>query len=1053
MAANKTTSLLTAPRTVCVLSALLLVMLGASAQTEVAPAPCSSIQLRKILRDRPPQPKLQRGYAAALSAGLSCSNISEYPIIAAAAAYELSQFYADLAPPDVQRAIEYRRKSAELLRATDERKLWFETSLVVAQMQASAARDIDALAEARKGLQDLEGVVDASWAADVAPGYYYLLAQLNESIFEGDDASARVPALEAFKRFLGTEAGRAQTIERASALEASARLLVSPEPGEAAWRAAYLDRAVAAFDEAIALYRKLGSWDDRQRTQVKLAAAYVSVEGARNGDNVEKGIEILKSALNEINPRLGRGNYINAANNLGGAFMERQAGEPNQNMLEAVRWLKVARNQLDPKQPDERALWVRSSINLVLALMATDVIDVSDISNLQEAENILTETITWLEESKQLDRTVKPLALQARIRLTLAGLGNNLKQLDEAGALLAKAEARSAHLPAALRANLLADRGEYLRYRFMYGDAHALDQAIAAYRGAIALANRRESPSIWAAMQNALGNVCSARARPDLYQCAFDAYQQALLVWTEAAMPKEHSHALANLAGLEFENANWQQAAEFYSSVARHHREIVATIVQREILLTSASQSKRWFERAAYALAKQGRAEEGLWIAEQGKTRLLKRRLGLKDLTDDVAQRNGMSGTPAAAGTLVLVPIVSTKGGLVFALFRSPQGWVIRTVFLNGLDAGVVETFMTGGRQAGGNGGWLGAYQEMVRQTASGESFRQPWDAKLRECQAWLGARLVQPVFAALKAEGIEPTTVAWVLQGELATLPIHAALMGDGRTLVEHLPVMYSPSLLLLHRPPGTPLPRQPKDLRLVTVGNPTSDPALLFAEVEARSAFSRLAPSRARLLTSGRATAASVKQALRRAEVFHFAGHASFSRKDPQKSHLLLANTQRLAVADLQEVVGATGPDLVILSACESGLIQVYDIANEFQGFPATFLGLGARGVVSTLWPVDDGPTLFLVDRLMDAKFTRNRPIPEALREAQLWLKEARGEELAKVARRLSGLTQDPASKAGLTRLIWLFEHKPEWQPYSDPAHWAGFFYSGRDLYEIDK
>lgn len=1031
------------------LAALLSLIAAAGAQAAAAPDHCTALALKKLVLERPQQIEAQRRRATALSAGLACPNLPEYPMVAAGAAYELSMFYAGAtgaAPADLQRAVEYGQQSAQLLRSTDDRQSWFETTMGVARLRLIAAQNIGELVTARNDLDGLSAALQgAPWAPTVSSGYYQLLAELNESIFLGGDAGARAPALAAIDSYLDTAAGREQTRDRANALETKARLLAARDSGAGSGRGTELDRAVAVFDQAIALYRKLGHRDARLRAQINLARAYSQTEDERYGDNIEKAIAILKLALTELRPQRDHETYVGAANNLGNAFMARQAGERNQNMLEAVRWFGAARTQLDPRRPDDQGLWVRSSVNLAMALEASKV---SEEKNLQEADEILTQTIAWLEQRQRFAETVKPLTTQFAIRITWASWGN-AEQLDAAGKLLEKAEQRSLQLPAAQRASLRADRGEYLQYRFAAGDAQALDQAIVAYRDAIALTDRRESPSIWASLQNNLGNACNTKSRPDLYQCAFEAYQQALLVRTEAAMPREHADTLVNLANLEFETGHWPQAAELYGAVARRHFGIFEKIEQRAVLLESASQSKRWFERAAYALAKQGRAEEGLWIAEQGKTRVLKRRLGLKDLPADGAPRDGLSGLHATVGTLVLVPIVSTKGGLVFALFRSPQGWIVRTVFLDGLNAANVVAFMQGGKPAGdAGGGWLGAYRERFGQDTSDELAQQAWSAKLRESQAWLGTALVQPVLAALKADAIAPVRVAWATQGELAVLPIHAALMEDGKPLIEHVPVIYAPSLLLLREPPAPTEPRQTKDLMLVTVGNPTSIAPLPFAEVEAQSAFSRLPRSKAMLLSNGGATAASVKQAVRRARIFHFAGHASFNREDAQQSHLLLANAQRLTVADLQATVGATGPDLVVLSACESGLIQIGEIANEFQGLPAAFLGLGTKGVVSSLWPVADDATLFLIDRLMEATTVRNVPAPEALREAQLWLREARSEELAKVARRFAGLAKNAASKAKLARLIWTFEHRPQWQPYADPARWAGFFYSGRDL-----
>ena len=86
------------------------------------------------------------------------------------------------------------------------------------------------------------------------------------------------------------------------------------------------------------------------------------------------------------------------------------------------------------------------------------------------------------------------------------------------------------------------------------------------------------------------------------------------------------------------------------------------------------------------------------------------------------------------------------------------------------------------------------------------------------------------------------------------------------------------------------------------------------------------------------------------------------------------------------------------------------MYGIANEFQGLPAAFLGMGTKGVISSLWPVGDGPALLLMDRLMDSILVHRVSIPVALRDAQIWLRDAHGEQLAEVARRLLALAQSP-------------------------------------------
>ena len=516
-------------------------------------------------------------------------------------------------------------------------------------------------------------------------------------------------------------------------------------------------------------------------------------------------------------------------------------------------------------------------------------------------------------------------------------------------------------------------------------------------------------------------------------------------------MPREHVDTLVNLAKLDFDHENWDSAASLYQTIIREHRATFDQIEEEDIRLHTASQSKRWFERSAYALAKTGKLEEALWVAEQGKARLLKRKLGWIDPQgqENVTLEERLGTLEVKPGTIILVPIVTPHGTLVLALANLGRATVLRGKFLPEITGDAVVQRISGGKRSDQvQGGWLGAYDKaFAPKTGEIRGAGDDWNAELREIQEWLGKQLVQPVFSWLHDIGIPiPSVVVWITQGELSILPIHAAVMLDGRPLVDHATIIYAPTLTFFERE-SLRLNRGHNRLRLVSIGNPTSDPKLPLSEVEAAASHS-LVHGNSRMLTNADATRPAVKEALLAARVFHFAGHASFDREDPRQSYLLMAQRERLTVAELQNDSAASAPELVVLSACETGLIQVYDIANEFQGLPAAFLALGAQGVVSSLWPVKDGPALFLMYRFMQLRLTHGRDPASALREAQLWLRDAHGPDLAKVASRLGGLTRTETGKAFLSRMAWNFEHKPEWRPYSDPASWAGYVYAGRPM-----
>jgi CHAT domain-containing protein/Tfp pilus assembly protein PilF len=146
--------------------------------------------------------------------------------------------------------------------------------------------------------------------------------------------------------------------------------------------------------------------------------------------------------------------------------------------------------------------------------------------------------------------------------------------------------------------------------------------------------------------------------------------------------------------------------------------------------------------------------------------------------------------------------------------------------------------------------------------------------------------------------------------------------------------------------------------------------------------------------------------------------------------------------------------GTDLVVLSACETGLGQG-KYGEGLMGLQRAFQAAGARAVVASLWKVDDAATTVLMEQFYTNLWSKQMPKLEALRQAQLTvmnnpgLVTARQAELAKQHRpgekavkvkqreigeksvKLSGDGQIAAPNAGTTR--------------SDPALWAAFVLSG--------
>ena len=122
----------------------------------------------------------------------------------------------------------------------------------------------------------------------------------------------------------------------------------------------------------------------------------------------------------------------------------------------------------------------------------------------------------------------------------------------------------------------------------------------------------------------------------------------------------------------------------------------------------------------------------------------------------------------------------------------------------------------------------------------------------------------------------------------------------------------------------------------------------------------------------------------------------------------------------------------DLVVLSACETGLGQVAGGEGVF-GLQRAFHLAGSRNVIASLWKVNDEATTALMTLFYAKLWKENKPPIVALREAQLTLYR-QPEQIKSLAQR--GLNLDkpvPLPEGG----------KVGNQPH--PALWAAFMLSG--------
>jgi CHAT domain-containing protein len=175
------------------------------------------------------------------------------------------------------------------------------------------------------------------------------------------------------------------------------------------------------------------------------------------------------------------------------------------------------------------------------------------------------------------------------------------------------------------------------------------------------------------------------------------------------------------------------------------------------------------------------------------------------------------------------------------------------------------------------------------------------------------------------------------------------------------------------------------------------------------------------------------------------HFSCHGRFLFDEPLDSSLELSGGEPLRLRDLFDGrldLGSTR--LVVLSACQTGVTD-QELPDEARGFPAAFLQAGAPAIVSTLWPVPDGPTALLLIRFYQHHLEDQKEPAVALCLAQQWLRTSTVSEL-RLMEHCEHVLQETRG-IHRTAYHWLrrYRQHPEAIPFHHPYFWAGFTVTG--------
>ncbi len=167
----------------------------------------------------------------------------------------------------------------------------------------------------------------------------------------------------------------------------------------------------------------------------------------------------------------------------------------------------------------------------------------------------------------------------------------------------------------------------------------------------------------------------------------------------------------------------------------------------------------------------------------------------------------------------------------------------------------------------------------------------------------------------------------------------------------------------------------------------------------------------------------------------ILHLATHAAFITGKPEDSFIVFGNNDRATFSDVQTWT-LKNLDLVVLSACETGLGGKLGNGEEILGFGYLMQEAGARASIASLWTVDDGGTQVFMNAFYRALQTGKMTKTEALRQAQIVLitgdEKALGEDRSLVVVQAIG---GKVSKEVANRL-------------NHPYYWAPFILIGNGL-----
>lgn len=256
---------------------------------------------------------------------------------------------------------------------------------------------------------------------------------------------------------------------------------------------------------------------------------------------------------------------------------------------------------------------------------------------------------------------------------------------------------------------------------------------------------------------------------------------------------------------------------------------------------------------------------------------------------------------------------------------------------------------------------------------------------------------------------------------GGLGLLPLHAARRPDPtaptghRYVIDDLAVSYQPNVRALGAARAI-RSRTGRNHTLLTVQEPEPVPShdpMPSAKWEISLARKHFPSGTGTSLSGSEATREAVLAALPHASVQHFVCHGTVVDGSPLDGGLVMARDRLLTVRDVLKLAPRDAR-LALLPTCRTGALDEA-VLDEAAGMPSAFLQGGYAGVMATGWDADGWVCSLITDRFYTHWLGDGLEPEQALRQAQIWVRDSTNAEKYAAYPQLPALAPESGEEAG--------------------------------------